>query len=289
MESRAASHAGGKSLFVVRTGASGVPPVRANHTCHSPWKSMQVWPAIDLRGGKCVRLRQGDYARETVFGEDPARMARQWVDQGAERLHLVDLDGARQGQPGNLESVRAILSEVDVPCQLGGGIRTEETIAELLEAGLARLVVGTSALKDADWFRRMCRRFPDRLALGIDARDGRVATDGWTETTSTAAIELAGQFAGEPMAAIIYTDINTDGMLAGPNIAAMAEMRSRVDAPLIASGGISSAGDVEALAAAGMDGCIIGRALYESRLTLADALAAAASAGNADNTVAKEI
>ncbi|MBI3466070.1 MAG: 1-(5-phosphoribosyl)-5-[(5-phosphoribosylamino)methylideneamino]imidazole-4-carboxamide isomerase [Planctomycetes bacterium] len=239
---------------------------------------MQVWPAIDLRGGKCVRLQQGDYQRETVFGDDPAAMARHWVDQGGECLHLVDLDGARDGRPANLEAIRGILAAVTVPCELGGGIRDEETIRSLLALGVVRLVVGTRALKDADWFRDVCRRYPDKLVLGIDARNGQVATDGWLETSSVAATDLAKRFADLPMAALIYTDIATDGMLAGPNVAATAEMQRAVSVPVIASGGVTTAEDVARLARAGVAGCIIGRALYEGTLRLADALAAARSA-----------
>ena len=235
---------------------------------------VQIWPAIDLRGGKCVRLQQGDYNRETVFGEDPAAMARHWVDLGAECLHLVDLDGARQGRPGNLESVEAILRAVDVPCELGGGIRSEEVIGEALDLGLQRLIIGTLAIKQPDWFRRMSAKFPGKLVLGIDARDGRVATDGWLETSRMAATALAGQFAGEPIAAVIYTDIATDGMLVGPNTAAMAEMQAAVDLPVVASGGVTTADDVARLAAVPMAGCIIGRALYEGTLTLPEAIAA---------------
>ena len=236
---------------------------------------MEIWPAIDLRGGQCVRLRQGDYQQETVFGDDPAAMARKWVDEGGQFLHLVDLDGARDGRPANLASVEAILAEVDVPCELGGGVRDEETIGKLLEMGLARVVVGTRALKEPDWFRGVCRKFPGRVALGVDARDGKVATDGWLETSETSAVELARQLAGEPLAAIIYTDIATDGMMAGPNARAMAEMQKSVEVPVIASGGVTTVDDVARLAAAGMAGCIIGRTLYEGKLTLAEALAAA--------------
>lgn len=202
-------------------------------------------------------------------------MARHWVELGAQRLHLVDLDGAREGRPGNLESVRAIVEAVEVPCELGGGIRSEETIGELLELGLRRLVIGTKAIREPDWFRRMCRQFPGRLVLGIDARGGRVATDGWLETSDVAATELARQFAAEPIAAIIYTDIDTDGMLSGPNVEAMAQMQAAVDLPVIASGGVAGKEDVARLAEAGMAGCIIGRALYEGTLTLGDARAAA--------------
>jgi phosphoribosylformimino-5-aminoimidazole carboxamide ribotide isomerase len=236
---------------------------------------MQVWPAIDLRAGKCVRLRQGDYGRETIFGHDPAAMARHWVEQGGDRLHLVDLDGAKEGRPSNLDSVRAIVSAVTVPCELGGGVRDERTIASLLDLGLSRLVIGTKALREPDWFRQMCGQFPERLVLGIDARNGLVATDGWLETTQTRAVQLARQFRGEPLAAIIYTDVATDGMLAGPNLTAIAEIQRAVDVPLVASGGVATAGDVAKLAALGIAGCIIGRALYEGTLTLSDALAVA--------------
>ena len=236
---------------------------------------MQVWPAIDLREGKCVRLVQGDYQRETVFSDDPAAMARRWVDQGAKHLHLVDLDGAREGRPMNTESVQAILAEVNVPCELGGGIRDQQAIEELLHLGLARLVIGTSALKRPDWFRTMCHAYPHRLVLGVDARDGQVATDGWLETSDVAATEMAAQFAADPIAAIIYTDISTDGMLAGPNFEAMAEMQKGVDVPVIASGGVTTAEDVARLAKIPMAGCIVGRAIYEGTLSLADALRAA--------------
>jgi phosphoribosylformimino-5-aminoimidazole carboxamide ribotide isomerase len=236
---------------------------------------VEVWPAIDLRGGKCVRLQQGDYARETVFGDDPAATARMWVEQGARHLHLVDLDGARQGSPRNLDVVAEILKAVKVECELGGGIRDEQSIRQSLEMGLRRVVVGTSALRQPDWFRGMCKLFPRRLVLGIDSRGGKVATQGWLETSDVTATELARQFAREPLAAIVYTDIATDGMLAGPNCAAMSEMQAAVDLPVIASGGVTTAADVARLAAIPMAGCIIGRALYEGTITLPDALAAA--------------
>ena len=237
--------------------------------------SMQIWPAIDLRGGKCVRLQQGDYDRETVFGDDPAEMAKRWVDEGAQQLHLVDLDGAREGQTANGEAVAAILSAVSVPCELGGGIRDETTIRRWLDAGLSRLVIGTRALAERDWFRDVCRRFPQRLALGIDARDGKVATHGWRETSAIPATELARWFDGEPMAAIIYTDIAKDGMMSGPNFKAIAMMQASVDLPVIASGGVTTAEDVRQLATIGVAGCIIGRSLYEGTLTLTEAIKAA--------------
>jgi phosphoribosylformimino-5-aminoimidazole carboxamide ribotide isomerase len=241
---------------------------------------MQIWPAIDLRGGKCVRLRQGDYQQETVFAQEPADVARQFAEQGAQHLHIVDLEGAREGLPLNLPSVQDILAAVGLgmECELGGGIRDEQSIRELLEFGLSRLVVGTSALTDPDWFRGMCRQYPHRLVLGIDARDGRAATDGWLKTSDVSAIDLARQFGDEPLAAIIYTDIATDGMMKGPNVEAMAQMQAAVDVPVIASGGVTTADDVARLAAAGLAGCIIGRALYEGTLTLSDALRVAGEA-----------
>lgn len=202
-------------------------------------------------------------------------MARHWVAHGARRLHLVDLDAARDGQGANAGAVRAILAAVNVPCQLGGGIRDEATIQRWLDAGVARLVVGTKAVKEPQWLRDMARRYPARLVLGIDARDGWVATDGWLQTSRLAATDLARQFAEEPLAAVVYTDIATDGMMAGPNVAAMAEMQRAVPLPVVASGGVASAGDVARLAGVPMAGCIIGRALYEGALTLPDALAAA--------------
>ena len=236
---------------------------------------MQIWPAIDLRGGKCVRLRQGDYAQETVFGNDPAEMARHWVAEGAQCLHLVDLDGARAGTAGNRAAIESILAAVDIPCELGGGIRDEQTIADLLDLGLSRLVIGTRALKEPAWFGEVCQKFPQRLVVGIDARDGRVATDGWLETSDILATELAKQLADLPLAAIVYTDIAKDGMMAGANVDAMAEMKAAVRVPVVASGGVTTAEDVRRLAAVKMDGCIIGRALYEGTLTIQQAESAA--------------
>jgi len=238
---------------------------------------MQIWPAIDLRGGKCVRLRQGDYEQETVFAEDPAAVARRFASEGARHLHIVDLEGAREGLPVNLPSVQNIVHAVDIECELGGGIRDEQSVSELLAFGLCRLVIGTSALDDPDWFRAACRQYPGKLVLGIDARGGLAATEGWLKTSEVSAIDLARQFADEPLAAIIYTDIATDGMLGGPNVKAMAQMQAAVTVPVIASGGVTTVDDVVRLAEAGLAGCIIGRALYEGTLKLADALRAAES------------
>jgi phosphoribosylformimino-5-aminoimidazole carboxamide ribotide isomerase len=232
-------------------------------------------PAIDLRGGQCVRLRQGDYSQETVFGADPAAMARRWVNQGAEYLHIVDLDGARQGHPVNGESVPRIVEASGVPCQLGGGLRQEAHIVEALSWGVARIILGTRALQDPAWCATMCRKYPGKIALGIDARNGRVAVEGWLETSERSAIALARECAAWPPAAIIYTDIGKDGMLAGPNVEATAELAKAVAVGVIASGGVTSLEDVRRLARAGLAGCIIGRALYEGRLDLAEALSLA--------------
>lgn len=240
---------------------------------------MEIWPAIDLRGGKCVRLLQGDYSQETVFDSDPVAVARRFQSQGAKHLHLVDLDGAREGLTVNLPAIQEILLAVGMQVELGGGVRDEQSITELLGFGVGRLVVGTSALKQREWFREVVRRFPNRLVLGIDARDGMVATDGWIETSTTSAVDLALEFNDEPLAAIVYTDIATDGMMSGPNVAAMAEMQRAVRVPVIASGGVTTSEDVRKLSSVGLSGAIIGRALYEGTITIPDALMAAQGDG----------
>src|SRR5262249_48529211 len=235
---------------------------------------MQVFPAIDLRGGQCVRLQQGDYAQETVFGADPAAMARRWVSEGATFLHIVDLDGAKAGQPVNEPSIRAIVESSGVPCQLGGGLRSEEHIAKALGWGLSRVVIGTKALQSPAWLEGVCKQFPDKIVLGIDAKNGRVATQGWLEVSDVGAIELAKRFQHLPLAAIVYTDISRDGMLQGANVEAIAEMVGATRLPVIASGGVTSLDDVRRLAAVAVAGAIVGRALYEGRLTLKDILQA---------------
>jgi phosphoribosylformimino-5-aminoimidazole carboxamide ribotide isomerase len=232
---------------------------------------MQVIPAIDLRGGLCVRLRQGDYGQETVFGDDPAAMAARWESEGASRIHLVDLDGARLGRPVNVEAVRSILDRVSVPCQLGGGVRDGETIAAWLDAGVERVIVGTQALRDPAWFREMAARYPSRLVLGLDARDGRVATEGWLEVSSVEAADLAGQFDDLPLGGVVYTDIARDGMLEGPNLEATGSLARRLKSPVIASGGVGRLEDLAGLAGLPVAACIVGRALYEGRFTLREA------------------
>jgi len=234
-------------------------------------KIMQVIPAIDLRGGCCVRLRQGDYDQETIFGDDPAAMAARWQDEGATRIHLVDLDGAKAGRPVNTEAVRAILDRVTVPCQLGGGVRDEKTIATWLDAGLERVIVGTQALKDPPWFRTMARKYPGRLVLGLDAKDGRVATAGWLDVSSVEATALAEQFDDLPLGGLVYTDIARDGMLEGPNLASTEALAVRLKTPVIASGGVSSLEDLARLAALPIAACIVGRALYDGRFRLREA------------------
>ena len=234
--------------------------------------NMQLIPAIDLRGGKCVRLVQGDYDRETVFGDDPAAMAVRWVAEGAERLHLVDLDGAKVGRPVNVDAVKSILAAVNVPCQIGGGIRSDETAATWLESGIERVIVGTQALKEPDWFRALIERFPNRVVLGLDARDGRVATDGWLDVSSVLAVSLAEQFDDLPLAAVVYTDIACDGMLTGPNLSATRILAERIKTPVIASGGVGSLEDLDRLAELPIAGCIVGRALYEGRFCLSEAI-----------------
>jgi phosphoribosylformimino-5-aminoimidazole carboxamide ribotide isomerase len=238
---------------------------------------MQIIPAIDLRGGRCVRLQQGDYDRETVFADDPAATAAGFEADGARRVHLVDLDGAKAGRPVNVAAVRAVLARVGVPCQLGGGVRDEATIATWLEAGLDRVIVGTQALRDPEWFRRMAERYPGRLALGLDARDGKVATDGWLDTSDVSALTLAERFDDLPLAAVIYTDIARDGMLTGPNHESTGALAARLRAPVIASGGVGTLEDLTRLATLPVAGCIVGRALYEGRFRLAEALDAVAA------------
>lgn len=237
---------------------------------------MELWPAIDLLGGKCVRLQQGDYERETVFGEDPVAIAQQWRDQGAEYLHLVDLDGAKSGNLVNEAVIRRIAQAMDIPVQLGGGVRDESTIIRLLSLGLKRLVLGTAALKNQDWFVAMCDKYPRHLVLGIDARNGMVATEGWLSTSTTPAVELATdlELRTSNMAAIVYTDIARDGMLTGPNYESIEQLLEAVKTPVIASGGVGVLEDVVRLRDAGVAGCIIGRALYENRFRLDEALRA---------------
>jgi len=243
---------------------------------------MQILPAIDLRDGKCVRLRQGDYDRETIFSDDPVQMARHWADLGAERLHLVDLDGARAGRPVNQDVVRAIVQALDIPCQLGGGIRDEAAIRLMLEeVGVDRVIVGTQALKQPAWFRDMASRFPEKLVLGLDARDSMVATEGWLDVSQTPALELARQYVDAALAAVVYTNIANDGMMQGVDDATVQDMiaLAELGLPVIASGGVTTLDDLRKLARVadehpGLIAAIVGRALYEKTIELPQALRA---------------
>ncbi|MBK4215333.1 1-(5-phosphoribosyl)-5-[(5-phosphoribosylamino)methylideneamino]imidazole-4-carboxamide isomerase [Paracoccus caeni] len=236
---------------------------------------MILYPAIDLKDGNCVRLLRGEMEAATVFGTDPAAQARAFQDAGAEWLHLVDLNGAFAGHPVNAGAVEAILSAITVPAQLGGGIRDMATIESWLSRGLSRVILGTVAVEDPDLVRQAARAFPGKVAVGIDARAGRVATRGWATETDVMATDLARQFEDAGVAAIIYTDIDRDGAMQGPNVAATEALARAVSIPVIASGGVSSMADLKALDATGViAGAISGRALYDGAIDLAEALAA---------------
>jgi phosphoribosylformimino-5-aminoimidazole carboxamide ribotide isomerase len=241
---------------------------------------MEILPAIDLRGGKCVRLRQGDYAQETVFSDDPVDMARRWADDGAPRLHLVDLDGARAGKPVNHEVVRAIVRSVDVPCQMGGGVRDESAVRLLLDdVGVDRVIVGTQALKQPAWFREIVGKFPGRIALGLDAKNGIIATEGWLDVSEKSAFDMAANYADLDLAAIIYTNIANDGMMRGVDDGTIADLVrfAEMELPVIASGGVTTLDDVRKLAEKSRQhpkliGAIIGRALYEGSIRVPEAV-----------------
>ncbi len=236
---------------------------------------MEIWPAIDLRHGKPVRLRQGDYDRQTVFGDDPVEFALRWKEAGAKRLHLVDLDAAKgDDSTANRAAVAKIVEATGLPCQMGGGVRDEASVKALIEIGLHRLVVGSAALKKPDWFAEMADAYPGKLAAGIDARDGMVATDGWLETSETPAVDLAKDLRGRTsnIAAIIYTDIARDGMMQGPNFDGLATMAAATDIPLVASGGVTTLDDVKQLTEMGMPAAIVGRAIYDGAMKLEDVL-----------------
>ncbi len=235
---------------------------------------MILYPAIDLKDGNCVRLLRGEMEAATVFGTDPAAQARAFQDAGAQWLHLVDLNGAFAGHPVNARAVEAILSAIRIPVQLGGGIRDMATIQGWLDKGLSRVILGTVAVEDPDLVRQAAAAFPGRIAVGIDARGGRVATRGWATETEVTATDLAHRFQDAGVAAIIYTDIDRDGAMGGPNIPATEALARAVDIPVIASGGVSSLDDLRALAATQViAGAISGRALYDGAIDLAQALA----------------
>jgi len=240
---------------------------------------MLVIPAIDLKDGQCVRLRQGLMEESTVFSDDPSAMATRWVNEGARRLHLVDLNGAFEGEPVNAGAVQAIaLAHPELPIQIGGGIRDLNTIQQYLDAGVSYVIIGTKAVKEPQFVRLACREFPGRVIVGIDAKDGLVATDGWAELSTVAATELAKSFEQAGVSAIIYTDIARDGMMQGVNVDATLEMARSSSIPVIASGGITHLEDIAALSqhsADGIAGAITGRAIYEGTINLAEAQALA--------------
>jgi phosphoribosylformimino-5-aminoimidazole carboxamide ribotide isomerase len=237
---------------------------------------MLLIPAIDLKDGHCVRLRQGDLDDATIFSEDPAAMASDWLDQGARRLHLVDLNGAVAGSPKNLVAIKNILDAIDeeIPVQIGGGIRDLNTIEAYLDLGLAYVIIGTAAIKNPGFLRDACSAFPGNIIVGLDAREGKVATDGWSKLTRHDVIDMAKKFEDYGCEAIIYTDIGRDGMLQGVNIDATVKLAQAVTIPVIASGGVTDLKDIEALCAVeeeGVEGAILGRSLYEGTLDFAAA------------------
>jgi len=243
-----------------------------------------LFPAIDLKNGQCVRLEQGDMARATVFNLDPAAQARSFVAQGFEYLHVVDLDGAFAGKPMNAQAVEAMLKAITIPLQLGGGIRDLGTVEAWLAKGVARVIIGTAAVRDPGLVKSAAKKYPGRVAVGLDARDGKVAVEGWAETSQVTALEIAQRFEDAGVAAIIFTDISRDGLLKGLNLEATIALADRISIPVIASGGLASIEDVKAMLrplAKKLAGAIAGRALYDGRLDPAAALALIRTARNA--------
>jgi len=235
---------------------------------------MEIIPAIDLRNGKCVRLYQGDYGRETIFSDDPVSVALRWQSEGARRLHIVDLDGAARGEPGNLDTIEEIIAAIDIPVQVGGGIRSIETMEQLFATGVERAILGTVAVEKPELVKEACQKFRDRIIISIDAKDRMVATRGWLQESTVIASELAGKMIELGVMRFIYTDISRDGTLTSPNFEAIAEFLSLVIAPVIAAGGISSVDHLARLAELGLEGAIVGKAIYTGDVKLADAFKA---------------
>lgn len=241
---------------------------------------MEVIPAIDLRGGRCVRLYQGDFGQETVYSEDPLAVARQWQEQGASRLHLVDLDGAAQGEPVNLEIIAAIVAQSEIPVQVGGGVRSSSTAEKLLSIGVERVVIGTAAVRNPDLVRQLCQDGGSpRVVVAVDARDGLVAVQGWLEKTSVTAVELGKHMAELGVERLLYTDISRDGTLSEPNFSANAQLVESTGLAILASGGVASLDHITELAKIGAEGVIVGRALYTGDLDLPAAIAAGLAGG----------
>ena len=243
---------------------------------------MIIIPAVDIKNGKCVRLIQGRMEDETVFSNDPAAMAQKWAHAGAELIHVVDLDGAFEKSPQNIDAVKNIIKTVDTPIQLGGGIRNERTVKTLLDMGVQRVIIGTEAIKNPEWVMQTARHFPGQVVVGIDARNGRVAIEGWTETTDTRAIDLAQRFEDCGVAAINFTDIYRDGMQTGPNIIETGRLAKAISIPVVASGGVATIEDIKnllPLETVGVTGVITGRALYSGTLDFKQALALVQNSG----------
>ncbi|BAZ66742.1 MAG: 1-(5-phosphoribosyl)-5-[(5-phosphoribosylamino)methylideneamino]imidazole-4-carboxamide isomerase [Pelatocladus maniniholoensis HA4357-MV3] len=241
---------------------------------------MEVIPAIDLLEGRCVRLYQGDYDRSQVFSENPVDVAKQWVEQGATRLHLVDLDGAKVGKLVNIDAIEAIAQAVSVPIEVGGGLRTQESVQQLFNLGVQWAILGTVAVEQPQLVQQLCQEFPKKIIIGIDARNGKVATRGWLETSEVLATQLAVQMQELGAAAVIYTDIHRDGTLTGPNLDALRELAAAINIPIIASGGVSSITDLLSLLALepqGVRGVIVGRALYTGDISISEAVRAVGS------------
>ena len=237
---------------------------------------MEVIPAIDLRGGRCVRLRQGDFGRQTVFSDDPVATARRWQEEGGPRLHVVDLDGAATGEPAHLAVIAAIVAALDIPVQVGGGIRSPDTARAWLEAGVERVVIGTAAVRDPGMVQAVCREHGSgRVVVSVDARDGMVALQGWTEAGEVSALELARRMASLGVTRLLYTDIARDGMLSGPDLDTNALLVRETGMAVLASGGVASVEDIRRLAPTGGEGVIVGRALYTGAVSLPDAVTAA--------------
>jgi len=236
---------------------------------------MEIWPAIDIRGGQCVRLREGDFARETVFDAEPVAVALRFKKQGARRVHVVDLDGAREGLPVNRELVLRIVADSGLVVELGGGVRDERTLADYLAQGVSRVVLGTRAVEEPQWLASVAGDHPGRVVLGLDARNGRLASRGWLATTTQDVIQYVTRLGDLPLAAIVYTDIARDGVMKGPNVEAVGRLAAATRIPVVASGGVTRIEDVHALAGLPIAGMIIGRALYEGTVDLKAAIAAA--------------
>lgn len=235
-----------------------------------------LFPAIDLRGGQVVRLIQGDYDRQTTYGDSPLSQAQAFEQAGSTWLHVVDLDGARSGEMEHLEHIRSICEQTELKVEVGGGVRSEKAIDQLLSAGVERVIVGTAALRNWDWFTKLVQQdaYQHRVVLGLDAKDGMAASDGWEQTSDRSAIDIAKQVNGWPLSAIVYTDIAVDGMLTGPNARATAEMATATDVPIVASGGVGTLDHLRALRELDVQGAIIGKSLYENQFTIDEALQA---------------